>query len=83
MRRLLNAWLYQDRDPVNLLWLDAWQVSRQRPALMAEVGRQMNADLGPRHPPPADYAPFRSMVIVTNERLLALPPGTLSPVMES
>jgi len=45
MRRLLNAWLHQDRDPVSLLWLDAWQASRRRPALMAEVGRQMNADL--------------------------------------
>jgi AcrR family transcriptional regulator len=45
MRRLLDAWLHQDRDPVSLLWLDAWQASRRRPALLAEVGRQMNADL--------------------------------------
>jgi AcrR family transcriptional regulator len=45
MRRLLQAWLHRDRDPVSLLWLDAWQASRRRPALLAEVGRQMNADL--------------------------------------
>jgi AcrR family transcriptional regulator len=45
MRRLLGSWLHQDRDPVSLLWLDAWQASRRRPALLAEVGRQMNADL--------------------------------------
>ena len=46
LRRLLEAWLHRDRDPVSLLWLDAWQASRRRPALLAEVGRQMNADLG-------------------------------------
>jgi AcrR family transcriptional regulator len=46
VRRLLESWLHQDRDPVSLLWLDAWQASRRRPALMVEVGRQMNADLG-------------------------------------
>ena len=116
MRRLLNAWLHQDRDPVSLLWLDAWQASRRRPALLAEVGRQMNTDLDRLsaviadgiaagdfpvdHPgEPAlqilslvdglsvqaatrgtlDYAPVRSMVIATAERLLALPPGTLTP----
>jgi AcrR family transcriptional regulator len=45
IRRLLQAWLHRDRDPVSLLWLDAWQASRRRPALMAEVGRQMTADL--------------------------------------
>jgi hypothetical protein len=104
---------------VSLLWLDAWQASRRRPALMAEVGRQMNADLDrlsaviadgiavgdfPVEQPgePAlqilslidglsvqaatrqtlDYAPVRSMVIATAERLLALPPGTLAAVME-
>jgi AcrR family transcriptional regulator len=31
MRRLLNAWLHRDRDPVSLLWLDGWQASRRRP----------------------------------------------------
>jgi AcrR family transcriptional regulator len=45
IRRLLGFWLHQDRDPVSLLWLDAWQASRRRPALLTEVGRQMNADL--------------------------------------
>jgi AcrR family transcriptional regulator len=45
IRRLLHGWLHQDRDPVSLLWLDAWQASRRRPALMTEVGRQMTADL--------------------------------------
>jgi AcrR family transcriptional regulator len=45
LRRLLEGWLHQDRDPVSLLWLDAWQASRRRPALRTEVGRQMNADL--------------------------------------
>ena len=45
MRRLLGSWLHRDRDPVSLLWLDAWQASRRRPALLAEVGRQMAADL--------------------------------------
>src|SRR5580693_297569 len=37
MRRLLAAWLHEDRDPVSLLWLDAWQASRRRPALKDEV----------------------------------------------
>jgi AcrR family transcriptional regulator len=45
VRRLLAAWLHKDRDPVSLLWLDAWQASRRRPALLDEVARQMNADL--------------------------------------
>jgi AcrR family transcriptional regulator len=116
IRRLLTAWLHQDRDPVSLLWLDAWQASRRRPALLAEVGRQMNADLerlsaviadgiaagdfeidDARQPAlqilslidglsvqaatrqTLDYAPVRAMVTATAERLLALPPGTLTP----
>jgi hypothetical protein len=29
---------------VSLLWLDAWQASRRRPALLKEVVVQMNAD---------------------------------------
>jgi AcrR family transcriptional regulator len=45
LRLLLQALLHQDRDPVSLLWLDAWQASRRRPALKTEVARQMNADL--------------------------------------
>jgi hypothetical protein len=32
--------------------------------------------------PTLDYAPVRSMVMATTERLVALPPGTLAPVME-
>lgn len=45
LRRVFGAWLQPERDPVSLLWLDAWQASRRRPALLAEVARQMNADL--------------------------------------
>jgi AcrR family transcriptional regulator len=119
VRRLLHAWLHQDRDPVSLLWLDAWQASRRRPALQAEVGRQMNADHDrlsaviadgiaagdfeiddPGEPAlqilslidglsvqaairrTLDYTAVRSMAIATTERLLALAPGTLAPVME-
>ena len=44
LRRLLTCWLDADRDPVSLLWLDAWQASRRRPALRQEVTRQMTAD---------------------------------------
>ncbi len=44
LRRLLAGFLHPDRDPVSLLWLDAWQASRRRPALLAEVVRQMEAD---------------------------------------
>ena len=45
VRRLLAAWLYEDRDPVSLLWPDAWQARGRRPALRDEVARQMHADL--------------------------------------
>jgi AcrR family transcriptional regulator len=34
-----------ERDAVSLLWLDAWQASRYRPALRAEVIVQMNEDV--------------------------------------
>ncbi|MES2094951.1 MAG: TetR family transcriptional regulator C-terminal domain-containing protein [Actinomycetota bacterium] len=44
LKRLLDGFLHSDRDPVNLLWLDAWQASRRRPALLREVVRQMDAD---------------------------------------
>ena len=44
VRTLLAAWLHEDRDPISLLWLDAWQASRRRPALRAEVVRQMQED---------------------------------------
>jgi AcrR family transcriptional regulator len=45
MRNVLAAWLHTDRDAISLLWLDAWQASRRRPALLHEVERQMAADL--------------------------------------
>jgi AcrR family transcriptional regulator len=44
LKRLLAGFLHADRDPVSLLWLDAWQASRRRPALLAEVVQQMEAD---------------------------------------
>lgn len=44
MKRLIAVYLDPGRDPVSLLWLDAWQASRRRPALLNEVVRQMEAD---------------------------------------
>ena len=44
LRRLLAELLDPKRDPVSLLWLDAWQASRRRPALLGEVIMQMDAD---------------------------------------
>jgi AcrR family transcriptional regulator len=44
MRRLVGELLDPTRDAVSLLWLDAWQASRRRPALLKEVVVQMNAD---------------------------------------
>jgi AcrR family transcriptional regulator len=44
MRRLMGELLDPARDAVSLLWLDAWQASRRRPALLREVVSQMNAD---------------------------------------
>jgi len=44
LRRLLAELLDTRRDPVSLLWLDAWQASRRRPALLREVIAQMDAD---------------------------------------
>jgi AcrR family transcriptional regulator len=41
MRALIGLLVTQERDDISLLWLDAWQASRQRPALHAEVSRQM------------------------------------------
>ena len=43
LRGLLAALYEQGSDAISLLWLDAWQASRNRPALRAEVGRQMAA----------------------------------------
>jgi AcrR family transcriptional regulator len=42
---VIVAWLDPARDPVTLLWLDAWQDSRYRPALREEVIAQMNEDV--------------------------------------
>jgi AcrR family transcriptional regulator len=44
LRRLMAEFLIPDRDAVSLLWLDAWQASRRRPALLVEVVAQMDAD---------------------------------------
>jgi AcrR family transcriptional regulator len=49
LRALLGLLLDESSDAISLLWLDAWQASRSRPALRAEVTRQMaawQADLG-------------------------------------
>lgn len=45
LRILLAAYAEQDRDAISLLWLDAWQASRRRPALRTEVARQMVTDV--------------------------------------
>jgi AcrR family transcriptional regulator len=41
MRTLLDALLSETADAIALIWLDAWQASRTRPALRQEVVRQM------------------------------------------
>jgi AcrR family transcriptional regulator len=43
--RLLHEWLSPGHDSMSLLWLDAWQASRLRPALRNAVTQQMNVDL--------------------------------------
>jgi AcrR family transcriptional regulator len=43
LRSLLEALYSKGSDALSLLWLDAWQASRNRPALRAEVDRQMEA----------------------------------------
>ncbi|GGF10396.1 hypothetical protein GCM10011399_00300 [Subtercola lobariae] len=43
--RLFTELLDTERDAVSLLWLDAWQASRRRPALLREVVIQMRADV--------------------------------------
>ena len=45
IRHLLATWLRPDHDPLSLLWLDAWQASRHRPALRDEVTAQMARDI--------------------------------------
>jgi AcrR family transcriptional regulator len=41
LRHLLHVLLSPATDDISLLWLDAWQAARRRPALRAEVTRQM------------------------------------------
>jgi AcrR family transcriptional regulator len=45
VRHLLATWLRADHDPLSLLWLDAWQASRHRPALRDAVTAQMTKDI--------------------------------------
>jgi AcrR family transcriptional regulator len=45
VRHLLAAWLSSEHDPLSLLWLDAWQASRHRPALRDAVTAQMAKDI--------------------------------------
>jgi len=45
IRHLLATWLSHGHDPLSLLWLDAWQASRHRPALRHEVTAQMAKDI--------------------------------------
>ena len=45
LKRLMTAWLAPDHDEFSLLWLDAWQACRHRPALREEVAAQMNEDV--------------------------------------
>jgi AcrR family transcriptional regulator len=42
---VIFEWLSPERDAISLLWLDAWQASRYRPALRDEVIVQMNEDV--------------------------------------
>jgi AcrR family transcriptional regulator len=41
MRKILALLLDDSTDEISLLWLDAWQATRKRPALRDEVARQM------------------------------------------
>jgi AcrR family transcriptional regulator len=41
MRALVGLLVSDDRDDISLLWIDAWNASRRRPALQAAVSRQM------------------------------------------
>ena len=45
VRLLLATWLNPGQDPISLLWLDAWQASRHRPALHAQVTALMTKDI--------------------------------------
>jgi AcrR family transcriptional regulator len=46
IQRVLDQWLnIEPTDPMDVVWFDAWQASRRRPALAAVVIERMNADL--------------------------------------
>jgi AcrR family transcriptional regulator len=45
IKRLLAGWMLPEHDDVGLMWLDAWQACRHRPALKAEVAAQMDEDV--------------------------------------
>src|SRR5947209_8542879 len=45
IQRVLDCWLSITSDPMDIVWFDAWQASRRRPALSAVVVERMNADL--------------------------------------
>jgi hypothetical protein len=46
LQRVLDSWLTIERsDPMDVVWFDAWQASRRRPALAAVVLERMTADL--------------------------------------
>ena len=46
IQRVLDSWLTVERsDPMDVVWFDAWQASRRRPALAAIVLERMTADL--------------------------------------
>ena len=45
LRRVMAGWLEPGHDELSLLWLDAWQACRHRPALREEVTAQMNEDI--------------------------------------
>ncbi|MGA4846649.1 TetR/AcrR family transcriptional regulator [Streptomyces sp. G5(2025)] len=42
LRRLIDLYFAEDGQEVNRLWLDAWSMAPRRPALHAEVQRQMD-----------------------------------------
>ena len=43
MSALIGLLVSDDRDDISLLWIDAWNACRRRPALHAEVSRQLLA----------------------------------------
>lgn len=49
MRSLLALLLSDERDPISLLWIDAWHAGRRRPTLRAHVDRLSRAWLDLLH----------------------------------